>query len=144
MVKTLLVTFLYIAIVFLLMRLSWSDIKYRIISNKIVVLLSALLIPLAWLQYQQIFVLPALVALVIGFILFNLGVIGAGDVKLIAVLMLSLPHEQILPFFFFTAFSGLLLIVMGWLFYRKSIREKGLPYGVAISLGFLTNALLFA
>ncbi|EFM99034.1 Flp operon protein B [Actinobacillus pleuropneumoniae serovar 11 str. 56153] len=36
-----------------------------------------------------------------------------------------------------------MLIIIGWLFYRKAIREKGLPYGIAISAGFLTTLLLF-
>ena len=75
--------------------------------------------------------------------LFSFNVIGGGDVKLIAVLMLSLPSEQIISFFLFTTIFGLLLIVIGWLFFRESIKNSGLPYGVAISLGFLTNSVLF-
>ena len=67
---------------------------------------------------------------------------GAGDIKLISVLMLVIPHNEIIYFFFFTAFFGLLLIIVGWLFFRKSIKENGLPYGVAISLGFMTNLAL--
>ncbi len=128
----------------LLIILSWTDIRSRIISNKIVFLLLLVIVPLAWIQYKQIFFLPALLTLVIGFLLFTFGVMGAGDIKLMSVLMLTIPHSQIIYFFLFTAFSGLFLIIIGFLFFRHSIRQHGLPYGVAISCGFLTNLFLFS
>ncbi|WP_109079066.1 A24 family peptidase [Aggregatibacter kilianii] len=126
----------------LLITLSITDIHSRIISNRIVFLLLITVIPLSLLKYQTLFIVPALCALAIGFLLFTLNVIGAGDVKLIAVLMLMIPNDEIFPFFFFTTFAGLGLIIIGWLFFRKSIKENGLPYGVAISLGFMTNLVL--
>ncbi|HDR1472421.1 TPA: prepilin peptidase, partial [Pasteurella multocida] len=92
--------------VILLIILSWTDIRSRIISNKIVFLLLLVIVPLAWIQYKQIFFLPALLTLVIGFLLFTFGVMGAGDIKLMSVLMLTIPHSQIIYFFLFTAFSG--------------------------------------
>ncbi|MGP1627380.1 MAG: A24 family peptidase [Aggregatibacter segnis] len=126
----------------LLLRLSISDIRSRIISNRIVLLLLIVAIPLSLLKYQTVFIVPALCTLTIGFLLFMLNIIGAGDVKLITVLMLMVPNDEIFPFFFFTTFAGLGLIIIGWLFFRKSIKENGLPYGVAISLGFITNLVL--
>ena len=128
--------------ILLLVTLSVTDIRSRIISNQVVLLLFFTIIPLSLLKYQTIFVIPALCALAIGFLLFSLGAMGAGDIKLISVLMLTIPHNEIIYFFFFTAFFGLLLIIIGWLFFRKSIKENGLPYGVAISLGFMTNLAL--
>ena len=132
---------LHIVLVCLLLRLCYTDVRDRVISNRVVALLFFIVVPLSLLQYQSVFLVPALLALVVGFVLFMLHVIGAGDIKLIAVLMLMIPYEQII-FFFFTACAGLLLIIIGWLFYRKSIKARGLPYGVAISLGFLTNLVL--
>ena len=134
---------LYGFIILLLIRLSWTDIKNRIISNNIILCLFFPIIALSLLRYAEVFIIPSLITLFIGFILFTFNVIGGGDVKLISVLMLSLPSEQIISFFLFTTIFGLLLIVIGWLFFRKSIKNNGLPYGVAISLGFLTNAVLF-
>ena len=128
--------------ILLLVTLSVTDIRSRIISNQVVLLLFFTIIPLSLLKYQTIFVIPALCALAIGFLIFSLGAMGAGDIKLISVLMLTIPHNEIIYFFFFTAFFGLLLIIVGWLFFRKSIKENGLPYGVAISLGFMTNLAL--
>lgn len=135
---------LQISTILLLIRLSYTDIKYRIISNKIVLVLLFIVLPLSWIKYEEIFIVPALISFIIGFILFNLRTIGAGDVKLISVLMLTIPQEQIMSFFFFTACSGLILIIIGWIFFRQSILKNHLPYGVAISLGFLMNLLLFS
>ncbi|MDH3003243.1 flp operon protein B [Pasteurella multocida] len=126
------------------MRLSWTDLTKRVISNNIILLLLVVIIPFSLISYGQIFFLPALVFLFLGFLLFTLGVIGAGDIKLIAVLMLSIPTEQLISFFFLTSCSGLFLIIVGWLFFRESIRKEGLPYGIAISLGFLMNWSLFS
>ncbi|MDU7785196.1 MAG: prepilin peptidase [Aggregatibacter aphrophilus] len=129
-------------ILLLLIILSITDIRSRIISNRVILLLLIATIPLSLLKYQIVFIVPALCALAIGFLLFMLNIIGAGDVKLITVLMLMIPNDEIFPFFFFTTFAGLGLIIIGWLFFRKSIKENGLPYGVAISLGFVTNLVL--
>lgn len=135
---------LHLLTMLLLIRLSWTDIRDRIISNKIVLLLCLIILPLSWMKHGEIFIFPALISLIIGFLLFTLRIIGAGDAKLISVLMLAIPHEQIISFFFFTACSGLLLIIIGWIFFRKSIQQRHLPYGVAISLGFLINLVLFS
>lgn len=137
-----LINLLVITIALLLITLSITDIRSRIISNRIVLLLLITIIPLSLLKYQTIFLIPALSTFTIGFMIFTLGIMGAGDIKLISVLMLAIPHNEIIYFFFFTAFFGLLLIIVGWLFFRKSIKENGLPYGVAISLGFMTNLAL--
>ena len=142
--KDVVILLLYLVLILLLIRLSWTDIKGRIISNKIILYLFLVIVPLAWIQYGNIFVIPALVALFIGFLLFSLKIIGAGDIKLIAVLMLAIPSDQVFSFFFFTTFSGLLVIIIGWIFFRESISQNGLPYGVAISLGFLINLVLFS
>lgn len=138
--------FLYInlfIVVLLLIILSISDIRKRIISNNIVLLLLVAILPLAYMLHQQIFIMPALITLIVGFLLFVLNIIGAGDIKLLTVLMLATPMEQAFSLLFFTALSGLVLIIIGWLFFHQSIRRNGLPYGVAISSGFLINLLLF-
>lgn len=136
------INLLVIIIALLLVTLSITDIRSRIISNRIVLLLLITIIPLSLLKYQTIFLIPSLCALAIGFLIFTLGIMGAGDIKLISVLMLAIPNNEIISFFFFTAFAGLLLVVVGWLFFRESIKQNGLPYGVAISFGFITNLAL--
>ncbi|MDP8039594.1 MULTISPECIES: A24 family peptidase [Pasteurellaceae] len=123
--------------------LSWTDISARIISNKAVLVLLITLLPFCWMFHKQVFLIPAMITFVIGFLLFILKVIGGGDVKLITVLMLAIPYKQVTSFLFLTSFFGLLLVIFGWLFFRKNIKKQGLPYGVAISLGFLTNFWLY-
>ncbi|ACX82160.1 A24 family peptidase [Aggregatibacter actinomycetemcomitans] len=133
---------LVIIMLLLLITLSITDIRSRLISNRVVLFLLLVIIPFSLLKYQTIFVIPALCTLIIGFLLFSLRFIGAGDIKLASVLMLAVPSDEVFSFFFFTTFAGLGLIIIGWLFFRKSIKENGLPYGVAISLGFMINLAL--
>ncbi|WP_233113381.1 A24 family peptidase [Aggregatibacter actinomycetemcomitans] len=137
-----LINTLVVITILLLTTLSVTDIRSRIISNRVVLFLLFVIIPFSLLKYQAIFVIPALCTLIIGFLLFSLHFIGAGDIKLASVLMLAVPSDEIFSFFFFTTFAGLGLIIIGWLFFRESIKENGLPYGVAISLGFMINMAL--
>lgn len=140
---TLFISTLIAIMVCLLLVVCWTDLRYRLISNRVIMALLLVIIPFSYLMYGTLSWLPAVFCLVIGFVLFLLNVIGAGDVKLLAVLMLAVPSSFAIFFLFLTACAGLLLIIIGWLFYRKTIREKGLPYGIAISTGFLTTLLLF-
>ncbi|WP_443090811.1 A24 family peptidase [Basfia succiniciproducens] len=135
---------LYLTAVLQLIYLSWTDIKSRIIGNRLIISLFFTMVALSWLKYEQVFVLQGIIGLAVCFILFMLNVMGGGDAKLIAVLMLSIPPAQLISFFFLTAVFGLLLIIIGWLFFRQSIKQNGLPYGVAISSGYLATLWLFA
>ncbi|TCP12405.1 prepilin peptidase CpaA [Bisgaardia hudsonensis] len=136
---------IYFATILILLWVSWTDIKTRTISNEAVIALLLCVILLAWLDYGTVFLFPSVTTLIIGFILFLFKVIGAGDVKLMSVLMLTTPNEQVMSFLFLTTVVfGLLLIIFGWIFFRQSIKQQGLPYGVAISLGFLSNLWLFS
>lgn len=94
-----LINLLVITIALLLITLSITDIRSRIISNRIVLLLLITIIPLSLLKYQTIFLIPALSTFAIGFMIFTLGIMGAGDIKLISVLMLAIPHNEIIYFF---------------------------------------------
>lgn len=140
---TLFISTLIAIMVCLLLVVCWTDLRYRLIGNRVIMALLLVIIPFSYLMYGTLSWLPAVLCLVIGFVLFLLNVIGAGDVKLLAVLMLAVPSSFAIFFLFLTACAGLLLIIIGWLFYRQTIREKGLPYGIAISTGFLTTLLLF-
>lgn len=131
--------FLLCCIVTLLAIVCRSDIRARIIANNVVLYLCGVILPYAYLSYGEIFFLHAVATLIIGILLFRLHVIGAGDVKLLAVLMLAIPTHWVLSFLFLISFFGLIMIILGWLFFRHDIKTRGLPYGVAISLGFLTT-----
>lgn len=134
--------FLLCCSIIILVTICWSDIKLRIISNKAVLLLFGITLPYAYLINGRIFFLGTIITLFIGILLFKIRVIGAGDVKLLAVLMLAIPPQQVNSFLFLISFWGLVIIIFGWLFFRQNIKTKGLPYGVAISLGYLATLWL--
>ncbi len=126
----------------LLLYLSYTDITQRTLANRFVFIVAPLAMALSFCAYGQIFYLGAILCLVLGFGLFSLGVIGAGDVKLLTALMFAVPRETEIWFLFFTSCFGLGLILIGWVFFRQNIKQQGLPYGVAISLGFLLHFCL--
>lgn len=127
----------------LLSVLSWQDIRQRILSNKLVLIVLFVVVPLAGLLYHTLYWQTALITLIVGFILFLFNIIGAGDIKLLSVLMLLVPPTDAFGVLFLISLFGLLLIIIGWIGFRQSIKQNGLPYGVAISLGFLSYLFLF-
>jgi len=116
----------------------YTDIRYRIISNKLVVTLLAIVA--IWFAFGdgRFNYLAAVIFLVIGIGIFYLKLAGAGDIKLIVVLLLTLSGQAISAFFIITALCGiplvLVMLIIKWLTKRKNVT---LPYGVAISLGYL-------
>lgn len=84
---------------------------------------------------MQINFFISLISLIIGFLLFSLNLIGAGDVKFFSVLMLIIPKEYEILFIFLMSFiGGILALIM--IILRK--KDKGVAYGVAISIAFLS------
>ncbi len=96
--------FLSFLIVLLLLTISWTDLTKRVINNKAVIALFFLIVPFSYFFYGNIFVLNGIVALIVGFVLFQFGIFGGGDVKLLSVLLLAVPTEQIIPLLFFKPF----------------------------------------
>jgi prepilin peptidase CpaA len=75
-----------------------------------------------------------------GLIVYSLIWIGAGDIKYVAALSLTIPLNDLLWAFVMTAFSGGVLASI-YLINKKLARKKpndqqGIPYGIAISVGF--------
>lgn len=118
-----------------LIRAMWTDLMRREISNAACV--AAAISAAAYAAGTGGMGAPAwesaLLILVCGFILSAFfGVIGAGDVKLLAAVALGFPGET-LELLLYTAWSGgvVALVVLIWnLFARKRTTE--LPYGIAI------------
>ncbi|EGR3067736.1 peptidase, partial [Vibrio parahaemolyticus] len=75
-----------------------------------------------------------------GLIIYYLIWIGAGDIKYIAVLSLTIPIGDLLWAFIMTGFSGGILasiyLINKKLARRKPNDQQGIPYGIAISIGF--------
>lgn len=78
--------------------------------------------------------------LVIGLILYKLIWIGAGDIKYVVILSLTIPINDLLLAYILTAFAGGILafsyLVSRNLFKRNPYAKDGIPYGIAISVGF--------
>jgi len=97
--------------------------------------------------------LHAVLALVVGMVLFRLRMIGGGDAKFYAAAACAVPIERALPLLGWTSFAGLLLILV-MAFGRRIMRTapagqhllRGweVPYGVAIAAGLFLTVLLAA
>lgn len=116
---------------------SATDFLYRKIQNYALYLLLFLQCFLSPLDIQ---VMSFVLMLGIGLILYKLIWIGAGDIKYVVILSLTIPVNDLLLAFILTAFSGGILAI-SYLVSKKLIRNKlgdqeGIPYGVAISIGF--------
>ena len=94
--------------------------------------------PLAWAF------LHAVLALVVGMVLFRLGIIGGGDAKFYAAAAFAVPFGQALVLLGWTSVVGLgLIVVMVVIRAAKgggkgglALRGWSVPYGVAIFGGF--------
>lgn len=117
----------------------YSDIRYRIISNKFVVTIAITALVLSFITYNTVSIVIPLIALLTGYIIFHFNFIGGGDVKLIAVLLLTLNAGQSLNFILYTAIMGGVVMIIGMLINRDDIQQRGVPYAVAISGGFLLS-----
>ncbi|CAK2021435.1 membrane hypothetical protein [Vibrio crassostreae] len=75
-----------------------------------------------------------------GLILYKLIWIGAGDIKYVVILSLTIPVNDLLLAYILTAFAGGIL-ALAYLISKNLIRgnahkQEGIPYGIAISIGF--------
>ncbi|HCR6654935.1 TPA: prepilin peptidase [Shigella flexneri] len=119
-----------------LIFISWGDILLRIISHRYLLVLTVLIFLALILQHQKPNLVAAGSVLLVGFFLFSAGIIGGGDVKLLTVLSLAIDEHELANFLVAMTFCGALVVLAGLLFFRKSIRENGVPYAVPISLAF--------
>ncbi|MFA0311764.1 peptidase [Vibrio splendidus] len=116
---------------------SVTDFLYRKIQNYALLILLFLQCFLSPLDIQ---IMSFLLVFGGGLLVYALIWIGAGDIKYAAVLSLTIPLNDLLWAFVMTAFAGGFLAVI-YLVNNKLIRkasndQQGIPYGIAISVGF--------
>ncbi len=116
---------------------SVTDFLHRKIQNNALLLLLLLQSFLSPLDLQ---ITTFLLVLGIGLILYALIWIGGGDIKYAAVLSLTIPLNDLPWAYIMTAFAGGFLAII-YLITRKLISntssiQEGIPYGIAISVGF--------
>lgn len=136
----------------LLLTAAVTDIKSRIISNRLNVAIALLALPW-WFAvglggYDILFQIGLAAAVLVLFaICFALGMMGGGDVKLLAALALWLPLTKMLVLLEIMALGGGVLTV-GMVVAHKLRKAPGkpeIPYGVAIvgaGLFVLANDIL--
>ncbi|PTP77953.1 A24 family peptidase [Vibrio splendidus] len=121
---------------------SVTDFLYRKIQNYALLILLFLQCFLSPLDIQ---IMSFLLVLGGGLLVYALIWIGAGDIKYAAVLSLTIPLNDLLWAFVMTAFAGgflaVIYLVKNKLISKNLIRkasndQQGIPYGIAISIGF--------
>jgi prepilin peptidase CpaA len=127
----------------ILLFISLQDISTRIISHKSLLALAITLIPLMYMLQQPVNYLAPVLILIIGFLLFVLNVIGGGDVKLIALLSITLSFQNLADFLMLTAIVGGVAAFVGLVFFRQKTRQHGVPYATAITLSFILISPFF-
>ncbi|MEL6258157.1 MAG: prepilin peptidase [Pseudomonadota bacterium] len=134
------------------------DVATLRIPNKLNAAIALLFIPaavaagLAW-QVAGWHIAAGAIAFAVSFLLFNLGVFGGGDAKMIPGVVLWLGPAGVYPFVFWMALSGGALVFATLLVRRfapaeaypgfaQDFRSKGagVPYGVAIAVGAIVAA----
>lgn len=123
----------------------YTDIKYRLILNKITLAI-ALTAPLYWYATDDIgltaiglHLVTGLLAFLFFLIWFLLGMMGGGDVKLFAALALWFHWTEVVPMIFYAAILGGIVTVI-FAFIHTLKQQDGLiriPYGVAIAIAGL-------
>ncbi len=136
---------LMVALGVLLIAAAITDLRSRIISNRLN-LAVALLAPLWWLacglepwpgMAAQLLVGALVFALFTG--LFALGMMGGGDVKLLGALALWFPWQAVLTLIMLMALLGGAVTLVTLIHHRIAQKpgQPEIPYGVAISIAAL-------
>lgn len=129
----------------LLLVAAWFDIRSRTIPNGLNLAVALLAIPFWWAiglpLWPDIAVHVAVAAAVFGLfaILFALGAMGGGDVKLVAAVALWLPWQAVVMLLVLMSLAGGVLTV-AMVARRKLAQGRDpleIPYGVAIAFGGL-------
>lgn len=117
----------------ILFRICYTDIRFRLIKNTDVLIVLGLVV-CTLVIYDYPFNFPyALLTLAIGFVLVSVNVVGAGDIKLLAVLALSFSQGIFVGYLFAMSLLGIVLAIIEIVTVKvKKRKSRGLPYGVAI------------
>jgi prepilin peptidase CpaA len=130
--------FYLIFLVCICVYISAQDVCSRRIANTSV--FGLLLLQCALLIESQVYLASGLVVLLVGLVLFKRRWIAAGDIKLASALALALPISQLPMAAILTGLAGgavsLFYLMLNHWFPNRKKRLVGIPYGVAISLGF--------
>jgi prepilin peptidase CpaA len=138
----------------LLLIAAWGDYRTRTIANEVNATIALLAIGWWWVSGETLYPDIALrIGLALGLFaifagLFMLGMMGGGDVKMIAALALWLPFPALLTMLAVMAIAGGAITLFLMIRRRFRPNEEGpieVPYGIAIAAGglwIIANGLL--
>ncbi|MGS1115607.1 A24 family peptidase [Castellaniella sp. UC4442_H9] len=136
--------------------MAFGDLRHRRLPNQLIVWYAAGFLMAFWLTGSSASVVKlhfsaAAVGFLVLFLLFALGVMGGGDVKLGTAVLLWSGPSLAFPTVAIIAWAGGILAVLGWLVDRKAYQRltwkparcvghalsasRGVPYGVALACG---------
>ncbi|OCG12197.1 hypothetical protein A9G24_08720 [Gilliamella sp. App6-5] len=113
----------------------YTDLTRRTISNYIVGIIFILTILNFIFGDGQLNYSASGIFLVCGLFMFYCRLVGAGDIKLITVLLISIPSGSVLSFLMIITLFGLPMAIIAIIYKHLKKPEGGvtLPYGIAIS-----------
>ncbi|MBE1276666.1 A24 family peptidase [Enterovibrio baiacu] len=122
-----------------------SDLKYRKISNFLVLTIFIMCIlmgikePSLSIHFHQ-----SILVLLVGLVLFRVGLLAAGDTKLFAVYSLVINPEYIQLSIVLIGFIGGIVAVPIFVkkYFSESKADRGVPYGIPIVLSSLFSIYL--
>ena len=129
----------------LLIAASVFDLRSRTIPNSLNLAIALLAVPFWWATglslWPEVALQLAVAAAVFGLfaLVFALGGMGGGDVKLVAAVALWLPWEAVVVLLVLMSLAGGVL-TLGMVVRKRLARQEGrleIPYGVAIAFGGL-------
>ena len=133
---------LIVALLLLLLSICVGDWLNRTITNTNNFL--ALVLVMLITPNESLNILAGLACITFGLVLWKLNVIGAGDVKLLSVLILGIQDQFVLAVTMIITSSSLIMMVLMWLsdrFLSTTLLNKGIPYGIPISIGGFIGVL---
>ncbi|HQT81312.1 MAG: hypothetical protein B7Z60_00775 [Ferrovum sp. 37-45-19] len=131
----------FLPLLILLLLASISDITTRTIPNTLIVLGMILAVfNILWGGTMSMLDMLKILVVVgwVGFLLFKIGWLGAGDIKLIMMIEMFLPlHDFLLAMLYTMVLGG--VVSLGYKYVKS---DHGVPYALAITLGVLCQRLL--
>ncbi|OIN25688.1 prepilin peptidase [Vibrio barjaei] len=126
-----------LVLMFVCLVIAIVDFHYRKIHNY---MLLVLLLVQCFLSPSDIQFTTFLLVLGIGLLVYSLIWIGAGDIKYAAILSLAIPLNYLPWAYIITGFVGGIIAMVYWtskkILGNKYHKQEGIPYGIAISVGF--------
>jgi prepilin peptidase CpaA len=123
----------------------FHDIRNRKISNNVILLITIVGFFSIFVKGDIDYLISPLIILFVGFILFKFNVIAAGDIKLFSSMSLMINKEYIFIITSIILCIGGIQVYCQYSMYKLTNNrewiDRGVPYGVAISIGSLFGIL---